>query len=103
LRWEKENLAVRYGDAEDIEFMKSLPLQNAKWILSTIPRFETNQILIASTKENDFQGKIAISIFDKKELHTAKKMGTDLILLPYKDAAAKAAQRLAKSILNEPV
>ncbi len=97
--WKKNNLEVRYGDAEDAEFTKSLPLQKAKWILSTIPRHETNQILISSVKENSFKGKIAVSVFDPMEIAETRKIDVDLILLPYKDAASKAAQRLAKSIL----
>lgn len=98
-QWKKETLPARYGDAEDVEFMKSLPLQTARWIISTVPRHETNQILISSLKENFYPGKIAISIFDPKEIDASQKMSADLILLPYKDAAAKAAQRIMKSVL----
>lgn len=96
--WKKNNLSVRYGDAEDIEFTKTLPLNNAKWILSTIPRHETNAILIASSKEQHFQGKVAVSIFDHKQIRAAEEINADLVLLPYKDAAAKAASRLIKSM-----
>lgn len=99
--WKQNHLDVRYGDAEDVEFTKSLPITNTKWIISTAPRTETNQILIHSLRENNFTGKIGISVFDTKKLDTAKKLNVDLILQPYKDAATKAAQRLAKFILGQ--
>src|SRR3990167_5382735 len=96
--WKKNNFPVRFGDAEDMEFTKTLPVQHTKWVISTIPKNEPNQILMKSLKENNFSGKVVLSVFDSKELSGMQKINPDLILFPYKDAAAKAAQRLAKLI-----
>jgi len=35
--WLKEGLPARYGDAEDPEFPATLPLNQAQWVVSTIP------------------------------------------------------------------
>lgn len=96
--WKKNSFPARYGDAEDMEFTKSLPLHSTQWILSAIPRIETNQILITALKEHHYTGKVGISVFDAKETDATRRIGADLVLLPYRDAATIAAQRLLESM-----
>ena len=98
-RWQKKKLSVRYGDAEDIGFTKALPIQQAKWIVSTIPSYESNQILMSALKEAHYHGKTAISIFNSRETKNEKDIQTDLKLFPYNDAAEKAAEQIASTIL----
>lgn len=97
--WDHEHIKIRYGDAEDIEFPKSLPIVNVKWVVSTIPHFDTNEMLVTSLRELKYQGKIALSAYQESELELMKKLKVDLILVPYKDAAESAAQRLASEII----
>lgn len=99
--WNNDHMIARYGDAEDIEFTKTLPLAKAKWIVSTIPRTPLNQTLFLSLKESHFTGKTALCVYNHAELVDAKKMKVDLILTPYKDAAVKAAQYLVKLLLGD--
>lgn len=85
---------IRYGDADDPEFIKTLPLNQAKWIVSTIPFIETNMNLLASLKEENYQGKIAISVQQDHDIATVEKMNVDLVLIPYQNAAQAAAEKL---------
>lgn len=95
-----KHITARYGDAEDIEFTKTLPLARVKWIVSTIRRSEVNYALVSALRENNFSGKTALSAYNETELELLKKIGPDLILIPYKDAAVKAAQKLAQQLLG---
>lgn len=85
---------VRYGDAEDIEFIKSLPLDEVKVIMSTIPHLEANHMLVSSLREAGYKGKIALSAFHEHEIAVFKKLKPDLLLVPYQDAARQAAEAL---------
>lgn len=99
--WQHHHVLIRYGDAEDVEFSKSLPLSHVKWIVSTIPHHDANQLLVSSLKEMGYQGKIALSAYQENELNWMQKLDIDLIFVPYKDAALSAAERLVERILQQ--
>lgn len=40
-------IRVWYGDAEDPEFPAVLPLANARWVVSAMPRYDTNRVLVS--------------------------------------------------------
>lgn len=88
-------MPIRYGDAEDVEFLKTLPLDHAKWVVSTIPHADTNQMLVAALHEMKFKGKVALSAYHDSDVELAKKLRVDLIFVSYQDAALSAAEQLA--------
>lgn len=87
---------LRYGDAEDTEFIRTLPLDQAQWVVSTVPNYESNRILVASLREIGFKGKIALSAYLETDLEPLNKLKVDLILIPYRDAAMSAAEQIAE-------
>lgn len=86
---------IRYGDAEDAEFIKTLPLEQAKWVVSTIPHADSNQMLIAALREMKFKGKIALSAYHDRDIEPTKKLRVDMVFVPYQDAAVSAAEQIA--------
>ncbi|OGT26291.1 MAG: hypothetical protein A3I77_06460 [Gammaproteobacteria bacterium RIFCSPLOWO2_02_FULL_42_14] len=90
--WHENHLSAHFGDAEDVEYLRTLPLHTARWVISTIPQRDTNKILLAALKEADYQGKMAISLFTPKSAENEKDFPSDLIFHPYHDAAEKAAR-----------
>jgi voltage-gated potassium channel Kch len=91
----KHNLNTRYGDAEDPEFLTHLPLNQAKWVVSTIRDKHTNVALLKTLRHEAFSGKIAVAAKDQLEADFYKKEGADLVLIPYHDAAIEAAHKIA--------
>ncbi len=89
---------IRYGDAEDAEFIKNLPLDQAKWVVSTIPHYDANHILVASLRERNYHGKIALSVYHEHDLEPARKLHVDMVFVPYRDAALSAAEQIAGTI-----
>tara|TARA_R110000868_G_scaffold184639_4_gene426292 strand:- start:659 stop:2236 length:1578 start_codon:yes stop_codon:yes gene_type:complete len=85
---------LRYGDAEDAEFIKTLPLDRVKWVVSTIPHHDTNRMLVAALREHHYQGKIALSAYHEHELESARKLQVDMLFVPYRDAAQSAAEKI---------
>ncbi len=92
------DMPIRYGDAEDSEFVKSLPLDQARWVVSTIPHCDTNHMLVSALREVDYKGRIAISAFHEHEIELVKKMHVDMVFIPYRDAALSAADQIVESM-----
>ncbi|MBM9593721.1 cation:proton antiporter [Rhodobacteraceae bacterium MCCB 386] len=92
---------TEYGDATDPEFIASLPLAHARWIVSTVPvhpsglsHADARNTLIQLTRAGGYRGRIAVtshSRSDTDELHDA---GADVVLEPFQDAADRAADIL---------
>jgi Kef-type K+ transport system membrane component KefB len=85
---------VHYGDAEDPEFIASLPLADTSWVVSTVRDRSINRMLLHGLQQQAYPGKIAISASDSEEAKIFEQSGVDLVLIPYADAAKQAADRL---------
>lgn len=91
-------LNVCYGDAEDIDFLAHLPLQQARAMVSTIPQREVNAILLRALRKLSFNGLITLSAFHEGDAEAFHSAGAASVLRPYTDAAHSAAQRLMREI-----
>ncbi len=93
--WQKKGVSAFYGDVEDPEFAATLPLNKARWVVSTIPGLQGGLTLLHSLKHHNFNGKIALTSHNQREMEILKNTGADLVLLPFRDAAAEAARTLS--------
>lgn len=93
-RSKAEGIQAVFGDAEDIDFLSHLPLHAAKWVVSTLPRREVNEILMQGLTHFRSPGHIAIASFrEDDEIHW-KNRNVDLILHPYREAAERAVAQI---------
>ncbi len=90
----RDGFAVHYGDAEDPEFIASLPLERVNWVVSTIRDRAINRMLLQGLRQQCYQGKVALSVSGRHDALQFERDGVDLILVPYADAAREAADRL---------
>lgn len=86
---------VHYGDAEDPEFVATLPLAQIRWVVSTVRDRSINRLLVQSLRQQGYRGKIAVAVSNQRDVRVLKQEGVDLVLIPYSDAAREAAARLA--------
>jgi voltage-gated potassium channel Kch len=100
-RWRELGLEARFGDATDPEFLAELPLQRARWVVSTIPQHvtgltveDTRRTLIQLLRTAGFQGTVAVTSHGAKETSDLKRSGADLVLEPFQDAADRAVELL---------
>ena len=100
-RGRAHGLAVEYGDASDPEFVRHLPLDGAKWVVSTVPVHESGVVhgdtriaIVQALKNSGFKGRIAISSHRDAEVADLLAAGADLVLEPFQDAADQAADLL---------
>ncbi len=92
--WNGHGMQALYGDAEDPEFPGTLPLQEAKWIVSTIPQREVNLTLLDSLHHYGYAGQKAVTAHHPRDAEMLRESGADLILFPFVDAAKEAAEML---------
>jgi hypothetical protein len=90
----RDGYAVRYGDAEDPEFIASLPLSRATWVVSTVRDRAINRMILHGLKEQGYKGKVAISAAGSYDARFFEQVGVDMVLVPYTDAAREAAAQL---------
>lgn len=90
----RDGYAVHYGDAEDPEFIASLPLEQVRWVVSTMRDRAINRMLLHGLHQQGYPGKVALSASSRHEAQQFEREGVDLVFVPYADAAREAADRL---------
>ncbi len=93
-RHEGLGYAVRYGDAEDPEFLATLPLGEVRWVLSSLRELPVNLALLHGLRDQGYQGSVAVTAHTSTGAEQLKRAGTDRVLIPYADAAAEAVDNL---------
>ena len=93
-RHEGVNYTVRYGDAEDPEFLTSLPLGQVRWILSSVREMPVNLALLHGLRDQGYSGLVAVTAHSFRNAEQLKNAGADHVLMPYADAAAEAVDKL---------
>ena len=101
-RWRLLGLDVEFGDASDPEFVAHLPLDHAKWVVSSVPAHATGVThddpriaLIEALVAAGFSGRIAVTSHREAEADRLTSAGADLVLEPFQDAADRAVDLLS--------
>ncbi len=87
-----EHFVVRFGDAEDPEFIESLPLGQARWMISTLRERDINMALLKILRKEGYRGRVAVTASDQGSADLLEQAGADLVLRPFADASEKAAE-----------
>lgn len=108
--WEFKGYDAIYGDACDIEFVASLPLNQVKWIICTIPQHVlgvTHQdpriILTETLKHANISSRIAVTTHHTSEMELLKNMGVDVIFQPFHDAATRAVEIIMEQLESNSI
>lgn len=100
--WRNEGLAAIYGDLEDSELIPALPLADAQWVVSTIPGRDKCIVLLHALEHNGYAGRTALTAETIQHREFLLDAGADIVLLPYRDAAAEAADMLTSHRQDGP-
>lgn len=87
--------SVVYGDAEDPEFAATLPLSHASWVISSVPQVSVNLALLHALSRDGYTGQIATTAHNDRDAEKLRDAGSNLILLPFADAAKEAVNGIA--------
>ncbi|MGE0661056.1 MAG: cation:proton antiporter [Reyranellaceae bacterium] len=109
-RWHDLGLDADYGDATDPEFVADLPLERARWVLSTIPihptgltHEDTRRTLIQLARSAGYTGRVVVASHSQVETETLIRSGADMVLEPFQDAADRAVELLCGGVEAERI
>ncbi|SDT13849.1 cation:proton antiporter [Pseudomonas oryzae] len=100
-RLSRHHLPVRYGDGEDPEFLASLPLRQAAWVVTTFPQWEANRAFLDALDQAGFQGRVAGVVRDEEHGAALDAAGVARVLNPFSDAADFAARSFAAELAGD--
>ena len=98
---QRRGLPVLFGDGEDPDFLESLPLRHARWVITTFPQWESNRALLHALQAVHYSGQVVGAVRDAAHGRALAEAGVDQILNPFDDAADHAAARLARDIREQ--
>jgi hypothetical protein len=93
-----QGLQVRFGDVEDPAFLETLPLAQARWVLTTLPTWDANRCLLHTLHEVAPQVRIGSVVRDDEHDVAMRAAGVEWVITPYRDAADHAANRLVQAL-----
>ena len=80
---EEDGIDCVYGDGGDIEFVSEFNLKKVKFLISTIPEYDINVLLLENLKEKNPKGKVILTSYDIDEATELYKMGADYVIVPH--------------------
>lgn len=89
---------VQSGDSEDPEFTATLPLSSATVVVSTLPSLESNAAIRHGLETAGFQGRFIATAHDEAEVVKLEAIGAQRTLLPFLDAAERAAELITDDL-----
>lgn len=90
----KKGLPVRFGDGEDPDFMETLPLAGVRWVVSSLPQWESNRALLSALQAAGYRGNVAAVVRDVTHGSLLGAAGVTMVFNPFDDAADHAAREL---------
>ena len=79
----EENTDYKYGDVDEDEFLNGLDFSKTKMVVSTIPDFETNMLLIKKVREENKDTIIIVTSHNLDEAKRLYKIGATYVILPH--------------------
>ena len=95
----RRGLPVRFGDGMETEFIDSLPLTGARWVVSTLPDMASNRGLLQALRTHHYGGGVAAVARTEPDGTALRKMGVPTVLYPMHNAVAYAIDTLSE-LLN---
>jgi Kef-type K+ transport system membrane component KefB len=78
---------VVFGDAEDLDFLETLPLASAAWVVSAIPSAPASVALLHGLRHHGYQGRVALTALNEHDAQRYRDLGADVVLRPFAVAA----------------
>lgn len=89
------DIPFRFGDAEDVEFLQEIGLPQARIVVSTIPDFKVNKMLVSYYRRFNSEGIILVISHDIKEAKELYLQGATYVVMPHYLGAHHASNMIA--------
>jgi Kef-type K+ transport system membrane component KefB len=92
---------VRFGDAQDVDFVDSLPLAGVPWVVSTLPDLDSERALLHALETRGFEGSIAVVARDQASAQHERTGQRVTVLYLYREAVERVGEQLRRRIMRE--
>jgi Kef-type K+ transport system membrane component KefB len=82
-RMQTLSIPFRYGDAEDVEFLQEIGLQDTKLVVSSIPEFKVNLLLVQYYRKVNADGIIIVIAHEVKHAQDLYLAGATYVIMPH--------------------
>jgi len=96
----EKKIDCRYGDADDNEFLDELDLVRVKMVVSTIPNFGTNLLLINKISQINEKAIIIVVVYDIEEAIKLYGEGATYVIMPHLLGDSHASMIIRKHGFN---
>jgi Kef-type K+ transport system membrane component KefB len=93
--------SVRFGDAADPDFVETLPVCHARWVVATLPGAEAHRGLLRALRDAQFGGELALVARDDADEAAVAAVPRAVVLRPMLDAVDHAAAAL-EALIRHP-
>lgn len=97
-RLAKEGYKVVLGDVSDVEILELAKVRDANILVSTVPSFEENLILLTYLKILKTKPEIYVIAHDDVDKQDLKANGADHVIMPYSYTGEKLAKSITKNL-----
>lgn len=97
-----EKYEVVYGDAADAEFLSTLPLNEAKWLVCTVREGPATKLMRQGLERLGHNCKLAMTSPSEMLSTAQSESGIDLLMTPYAAAADAAIEKLEQAMAKNP-
>ncbi|MBW3538376.1 cation:proton antiporter [Candidatus Parcubacteria bacterium] len=92
----KQKIPAVYGDANDSELLDSLELDNAKLVISTIPDFAANSLIVQHVQNANPNAIVVVTSDEIDEADELYRYGATYVLMPHYLGSSKTSALIAK-------
>jgi Kef-type K+ transport system membrane component KefB len=85
--WLAQGKEIVYGDIEDPELLDQIPFESSRVIISTVPDLEHSKQLIKALHRAGYQGKIFVTVSNRRDMQVLEKYPVEKVLMPQQMAA----------------
>ena len=94
---EEEGIPFKYGDAKDPEFLSELDFKNLRYMVSTIPEFETNLMLVRRIRTKNKRAIMILISHDREEAMALYAEGASYVIMPHYLGAQYAVRLIGRA------
>lgn len=95
-RLQKARIPHQYGDAQDVQFLEELRLEKVKLLISTVPDFETNRLLIRTLRRVNKKAVAIVIAHQAADAACFYKEGASFVVMPHYMGADYASSLIKK-------
>ncbi len=93
---QREAVPFKFGDADDVDFLQELNLKSTRLVVSTIPDFKTNVIIVETTRQHNPTAIVILISHDIKETKELYLKGATYVVMPHHLGAHHASHMIER-------